>query len=636
MTAARSAGRTSRSCRARPIPTRPTIAEVLRKTIIYFTYPNPDGWRRGDVSEGGVFFQRYNGNGVDLNRDWPDIGFSFRPYSGLSEPESRALATFFDDVKATTGDEFDAGDDLHGQLTADALSYTLLPHGRHDFAKDQRIRDTAIAIHRASEKALLVVADHPAERLGAGIRAALRARAARQRLRADLRADLGHGLRHDQLHDHRRAGRLLRLVDRPRRGRDRQRDVVLAPRQEHRLRPAHRAAPRGREQGADLRPPRAARQPGDQGDRRARPPGLRAQRPPAAPGDGVPAGRAAGHLAAGRHREPGRHARGRTSRARSSSRSRSSAAPRSSTAACGSTSPRRASRASATATAHAARAVQGLRRASRSPRERRVGDGQRGLQPVAGLPPGRADRGGQPAAVGQPERPEGGVAGDPRRAGRGADERGLHLGPRHHRRRHRRRRPAAAGGLRRGQHGLLRGPEHATSRTTTSASCRSGGAGLARGPELPGGGRPGAARRVHERDSQLGAGGRQPGAHRRVAEAAARRSRASRRAPSSSGRSTSARSPSPRRRTATPPASRWPGTSASPASASAAATRRSGVRPSSRPRSGSRSRTPRPAWTSRTPASGTSTRPRSRPRAATWSRRPRPRIPSPGPRTSTT
>ncbi len=38
---------------------------------------------------------------------------------------------------------------------ADALSYTLLPHGSHDFAKDQRIRAAAIAIHNASEQALL-------------------------------------------------------------------------------------------------------------------------------------------------------------------------------------------------------------------------------------------------------------------------------------------------------------------------------------------------------------------------------------------------------------------------------------------------------------------------------------------------
>src|SRR6476469_5840907 len=41
-------------------PNAATFADVLKKTIIYFTLPNPDGWRRGSVSSGGVFFQRYN------------------------------------------------------------------------------------------------------------------------------------------------------------------------------------------------------------------------------------------------------------------------------------------------------------------------------------------------------------------------------------------------------------------------------------------------------------------------------------------------------------------------------------------------------------------------------------------------
>jgi len=138
-------------------PAAPTFADVLKNTIIYFTYPNPDGWQRGSLANAGngpgVFFQRYNGNGVDVNRDWPDIGFSFRPYSGLSEPESRALAGFFSDVRANGG-SFAAGDDLHGQPFADALSYTLLPHGRHPFDKDIRIRETAKTIHNNSEQAL--------------------------------------------------------------------------------------------------------------------------------------------------------------------------------------------------------------------------------------------------------------------------------------------------------------------------------------------------------------------------------------------------------------------------------------------------------------------------------------------------
>ena len=134
-------------------PNAPTFDEVLKTTIIYFTYPNPDGWKRGSVSSGGVFFQRYNGNGVDPNRDWPDIGFSFRPYSGLSEPESRSFAAFYDQVGARGG-QFSAGDDLHGQNEADALSFTLLPHGRHRFDKDIRIRETAKTIHKNSEQAL--------------------------------------------------------------------------------------------------------------------------------------------------------------------------------------------------------------------------------------------------------------------------------------------------------------------------------------------------------------------------------------------------------------------------------------------------------------------------------------------------
>jgi hypothetical protein len=127
----------------------PTFGETLRNTIIYFTFPNPDGWRRGSVSEGGFFFQRYNGNGVDLNRDWPDIGFQHRYYSANSEPETRAFDSFYRDVEARGG-QFDAGDDLHGQAEDDALSFTLLPHGRHDFEKDLRIRKTAEKIHYAT------------------------------------------------------------------------------------------------------------------------------------------------------------------------------------------------------------------------------------------------------------------------------------------------------------------------------------------------------------------------------------------------------------------------------------------------------------------------------------------------------
>ena len=134
----------------------PTWNQVLANTIIYFTIPNPDGWRRGSIGDTekgpGVFFQRYNGNGVDPNRDWPDIGFAFRRYSGGSEPETRAFQNFYRQVEARGG-QFAAGDDLHGQPFADALSYTLMPHGRHDIDKDYRIREASKLINRAQYEA---------------------------------------------------------------------------------------------------------------------------------------------------------------------------------------------------------------------------------------------------------------------------------------------------------------------------------------------------------------------------------------------------------------------------------------------------------------------------------------------------
>src|SRR3954454_14456876 len=135
----------------------PTFGDVLKKTIIYFTYPNPDGWRRGDVGDQekgpGVFYQRYNGNGVDVNRDWPDIGYAFRPYSALSEPESRGLSSALQDIRVNGG-PFSAGDDLHGQLGADSFSFTLMPHGSHDFAKNERIREAAKTINLVQQDVL--------------------------------------------------------------------------------------------------------------------------------------------------------------------------------------------------------------------------------------------------------------------------------------------------------------------------------------------------------------------------------------------------------------------------------------------------------------------------------------------------
>lgn len=124
------------------------IRDALANTIVYFTFPNPDGWRRGSIGDGGFSFQRYNGNGMDPNRDWPDIGFAYRFFSGVSEPETKGFISFYSDVRKRG--EFAAGDDLHGQPFADALSYTMLPHGSHDWNKDIRLQEAAKRINSAS------------------------------------------------------------------------------------------------------------------------------------------------------------------------------------------------------------------------------------------------------------------------------------------------------------------------------------------------------------------------------------------------------------------------------------------------------------------------------------------------------
>lgn len=136
----------------------PTAGEVLKRGVLYFVLANPDGWARGQVQPAeledgapnsnyspGLFFQRYNGNGVDLNRDWPTIGYTFKPYSPGSEPEIQAFSTVLKDIKSrTAAGRFAGALDLHGMLDAYAFSYTLLGGGQRDFRKNELTVDTAI------------------------------------------------------------------------------------------------------------------------------------------------------------------------------------------------------------------------------------------------------------------------------------------------------------------------------------------------------------------------------------------------------------------------------------------------------------------------------------------------------------
>jgi hypothetical protein len=134
----------------------PTAGEALGNGVVYFTLSNPDGWARGDYSEGGVFYQRYNGHGMDLNRDWPTIGYSDPAYTSWSEPETRGFGRWLKWVSEnrTSGGDFAGGIDLHGMVTASALSYTLLGAGQKDYRKNQMSVDTSLLMWRDAEERL--------------------------------------------------------------------------------------------------------------------------------------------------------------------------------------------------------------------------------------------------------------------------------------------------------------------------------------------------------------------------------------------------------------------------------------------------------------------------------------------------
>ncbi|HEV2755367.1 MAG TPA: M14 family zinc carboxypeptidase [Actinomycetota bacterium] len=137
-----------------------TAGEALDQSAVFFIYPNPDGWKRGERSTAGTgaqFFQRYNGNGVDLNRDWPTKGFTFRPYTPWSEPETFAFGKVLQGIgpKDRRGNaKWTGGIDLHGQLIDRAFSFTLMGGAQRPYNKNQRVLQTVKGAWKDAEKRL--------------------------------------------------------------------------------------------------------------------------------------------------------------------------------------------------------------------------------------------------------------------------------------------------------------------------------------------------------------------------------------------------------------------------------------------------------------------------------------------------
>jgi hypothetical protein len=137
-----------------PTNSGPTAGEVLRNSVIYFVLSNPDGWGRGEVSKGGLYFQRYNGNGADVNRDFPGVGYANPVYTPESEPEQQGYAAYLRRERELAGRPFTGGGDLHGMAAADSFSFTLLSGTAESWAENTRVVDTAEAIYSDAIKRL--------------------------------------------------------------------------------------------------------------------------------------------------------------------------------------------------------------------------------------------------------------------------------------------------------------------------------------------------------------------------------------------------------------------------------------------------------------------------------------------------
>ncbi len=126
--------------------TKMTIREVLRKAHIYFSNINPDGWEAGDNENGNVY-ARGNGNGVDLNREFPTMGWTETDYTPLSEPESRAWHKFvrrIDPVAAT---------DIHGELTSANNSFADIMYPAGQWNPREQKQEEEFARHMKSSVA---------------------------------------------------------------------------------------------------------------------------------------------------------------------------------------------------------------------------------------------------------------------------------------------------------------------------------------------------------------------------------------------------------------------------------------------------------------------------------------------------
>ncbi len=124
-----------------------TYADYLDFMRLVFIFPNPDGWAHDElefvtqpcVNYLPTLFCRVNGNGIDLNRQSPTLGWHNSGREVVGEPESRA---YFPYIKENY--DVDYAIDIHGMLNHENFAAIMMPAG--SFSPQEMLRSTRIAV----------------------------------------------------------------------------------------------------------------------------------------------------------------------------------------------------------------------------------------------------------------------------------------------------------------------------------------------------------------------------------------------------------------------------------------------------------------------------------------------------------
>jgi hypothetical protein len=117
-----------------------TLESVLAKTEVWLGVVNVDGWAAGDLGNG--VYTRENDNGTDLNREFPTVGWTNRPATPMSDPESRGWASFVRSLGHVT-----TASDIHGELDSANKAYADLMWPAGQWSPKMQAQEAQLAAH---------------------------------------------------------------------------------------------------------------------------------------------------------------------------------------------------------------------------------------------------------------------------------------------------------------------------------------------------------------------------------------------------------------------------------------------------------------------------------------------------------